>query len=179
MEPIWVEDVKSRINRNNTLLFTSLSPCLNTLSRLFATHSHQTLILWAFTCVSGPLRFMQIKYPNVSPLFTIDEICKKWSQGLIKMKEAKATILALHHEAKCLMDSVDASIFHGIAQAYSCIHTPTHVLGLPIYELTSLVRHYGLPRAIPYVEEKVREYQETLLKVAGETHLFSWASFIH
>ena len=69
---------------------------------------------------------------------------KAWAAGEIKMPVAKRAILNCHALAKKMTSPTDSARCHAIAQGFSVVHTTGHALGLPIYELTAIVRELGV-----------------------------------
>ncbi|MFT4006563.1 MAG: hypothetical protein QM683_13405, partial [Lacrimispora sp.] len=103
-----------------------------------------------------------------------------WSKGKIKMPAAKRAILAAHAVAKEIDDRVHGALCHAIGHAGATVHVETHALGLPFYELTSLVLKFGKDEYQKQVYEKINYYcqrliywQENIDKVDLE-----WAGFL-
>ena len=78
------------------------------------------------------------------------------------MPVAKRAILDVHAMAKLMDDPVDAALCHAVGQGCSCVHTPKHALGLPVYELTAVFLTGGDP------EESVGAYADSLKRISAE-----------
>lgn len=77
------------------------------------------------------------------------------------MPVAKRAILDVHAMARDMDDPADAALCHAVGQRCSCVHTPKHALGLPVYELTATyIRGDGDPGEIGRL---VRMYEESLV----------------
>lgn len=59
------------------------------------------------------------------------------------MPEAKRAILDVHAMARDMRSPADAALCHAVGQGCSCVHTPKHALGLPVYELTAVFLEGG------------------------------------
>ena len=57
----------------------------------------------------------------------------------------------------------DAARCHAIAQGCSVVHTEGHAIGLPIYELTAIVREKGIDHCREAVEQRNQTYIDKLL----------------
>ena len=105
--------------------------------------------------------------------------CTLWSEGAVRMPEARRAILAVHGMARDVRDPVATALCHAVGQGCSCVHTPCHAIGLPVYELTAVLLEGGdgwRARA----EDTIDRYMEIL----DECELRSsepreWAGFLH
>ncbi len=136
--------------------------------------------MWALDCAKVPLVRFEEKYPNELRPRTALELCEAWSRGKIKMPAAKRAILEAHAVAKEIDDDVYGVLCHAIGHAGATVHVETHALGLPFYELTSLVLKHEKDKYPEKVREKINYYcqrllywQENIDKVDGE-----WAGFL-
>ena len=96
------------------------------------------------------------------------------------MSEARKAILSCHIMAKELVSEEDKALCHAVGQACSCVHTVKHALGYPIYELTALVRRYGIEDCVTPVETRKQEYVEKILywNRRCQEDVREWAKFI-
>lgn len=96
------------------------------------------------------------------------------------MREAQRAILRCHAMAREAASAEDAALCHAVGQACSVVHTPRHAMGYPIYELTALVRRYGLDGCREAVERRVEGYRQLAVRWAGAWRdtLRRWAAFI-
>ena len=96
------------------------------------------------------------------------------------MPEARAKILDCHGFAKEIDDEVDRALIHAIGQGCSTVHTAGHGIGYPIYELTALVKRYGVENCEEIVEARVKEYFARLAYYCRERLLKQrqWAKFL-
>lgn len=83
--------------------------------------------------------------------------------GNVKMNKARHAILELHHSAG-EKDSATQAKMHAIAHGISCVHTPGHAPGIPMYYFTSLIREYGIEDGFEKCMKTVKEYEEILGK---------------
>lgn len=136
-------DVEQKLKRKNMVLFSRDSECLQELKTLIEQQKHRTLVMWALDCSKVPLAQFEEKYPyELRPRKAL-ELCETWSKGKIKMPAAKRAILDAHAAAKEINDRVYGSLCHAIGHAGATVHVETHALGLPFYELTSIVLKFG------------------------------------
>lgn len=158
MEGTAFIDVAKRFKRGNKLLFTRDSACLQELRRAICQQKHRTLVLWAFDCVAAPLQWLSQAYPNEQRPGQSVALCRQWAQGEMKMPTAKKALLQVHAAAKEVEDPVAIALFHAVGQACATVHVETHALGLPFYELTTIVHAYGMADCAGPVQEKIDWY---------------------
>lgn len=174
-----MDDIELLLKKKRKILFSRMSPCLQPLLIQIQKQDHQTLILWALDCAMVPIKILQKKYPKEERPKIALQKSFEWATGLIKMPEAKKAILDCHRCAKEIKDEVDIALFHAIGQACSTVHVETHAIGLPIYELTAIVRsnphHYT-----KLIEEKIKFYIEKLeyWENHKQTNNITWAKFL-
>lgn len=175
-----LDDVRDRCNRGNKILFSRDSPCLQELLCQIRLQTHRTLVLWAFTCVREPVRLLKERYPNDTRPQTAVAMCEDWASGKVKMAVGKKALLEAHAMAKELTNLTDIALCHAVGQACATVHVETHAIGLPIYELTALVREHGIENAQPFVKERISQYLLCLNKCAqtAEETPQRWASFL-
>ncbi|MDD2628348.1 MAG: hypothetical protein PHD20_05675, partial [Clostridia bacterium] len=54
-----LENVKIKLLKQNQILFSRESVCLQELLELIRKQKHRTLVMWAFTCVEEPFKIMK------------------------------------------------------------------------------------------------------------------------
>ena len=177
----WTNEVEEKQKRKNKVLFGQNNVLFQDLNTLIEQQNHRTMALWAFTFADEIATTLQTRYPEDTRPQGAVRICKEWAKGHVKMPEAKRAILQVHAMAKEISSLEDIALCHAVGQACGVVHTAGHAMGLPVYELTALVRKYGLPEATPYVEKRNVQYIEKLLY--WQTHYDDerreWASFLN
>jgi hypothetical protein len=173
-------DVEQKFKKKNTILFSRDSECLQELKRLIERQKHRTLVMWALDCAQVPLAEFEEKYPYELRPRTALELCEAWARGKIKMPAAKRAILDAHAAAKEIDDRVYGALCHAIGHAGATVHVETHALGLPFYELTSLVLKFGKDGYQKQVCEKIDYYCRRLIYWQENTDRLGleWASFL-
>ncbi|WP_077622520.1 putative immunity protein [Sediminibacillus massiliensis] len=173
-------DVLLKLKKKNILLFSRDSPCLHDLIQLIELQNHRTLVMWALDCAKLPLKQFEANYPNEQRPRICLELCEDWARGKIKMSEAKQAILGSHAMTKEIDDSVHAALCHAIGHAGATVHVETHAIGLPIYELTAIVRKYEGDNFAQPVSEKIDYYYNRLLYWQESTDKLEldWANFL-
>lgn len=173
-------DVKIKMKKKNKLLFSRDSLCLQELKELIQLQNHRTLVMWALDCAALPLEKFEEKYPEERRPRTCLELCEDWSRGKIKMPVAKRAILDSHAVAKEIDDIEYGTLCQAIGHAGATVHVETHALGLPIYELTSIVNKYGKDDFQDPVSEKLDYYYTRLLHWKENTDNLGlkWADFL-
>lgn len=173
------KDVEEKLKRKNKVLFNRDSKCLEDLIELIKRQKHRTLVLWAFECGKSPLKIFEEKYPDEKRPRKAIELCKKWAEGEIKMPEAKRAILDCHAVCKEIDDEYYIALCHAIAQGISTVHVETHALGLPFYELTSIVIK-NRDNYEEKVKEKIKYYIDTLIYFQNNVDKLNnkWAKFL-
>lgn len=176
----WLEEPQQKLRRKNQILFSKESPLLQELSCLAAKEDRRALVLWALELAQEDAENLHGKYPQEErPLQTI-AAARLWASGQIKMPEAKRAILACHALARELTSPEDIALCHAVGQGCSVVHTPGHALGLPLYELTAIVRKLGLENCRQPVEHRVERYVERLLYWHAHWREFpgEWVEFL-
>ena len=173
-------DVEKKISKNNKILFSKESLCLQDLIKLIESQNHRTLILWALDCGMEGVKELETLYPKENRPRKALELCNAWSRGDIKMALAKKAILETHALAKDIDDKVCIALCHAIGHAGATVHVGTHALGLPMYELTAIVLSNGckgyeeeVTRKIAYYFEKLKYWEENEEKIERP-----WAKFL-
>lgn len=176
----WFEEVKAKQKRKNKVLFSKESSCLQELSWLLTRQNRRVVVLWGMELVSQGVQVLTNRYPEDLRPEQMIKLCTLWSEGKIKMPQAKQAILQVHAMAKELNSPEEIALCHAAAQGCSVIHTPGHALGYPIYELTALVHRYGIENCIQPVEKRCEEYVQRLLfwEQQEPTLQRVWASFL-
>ena len=152
-------------NEKTRYCLPAIAPvCRNSLGS-FAGQTHAVVVFWAFACMEKPLARLEDLLPCESRPRTAVLFSREWAAGQLKMPEAKRAILEAHQAAKETQNPVAAALCHAIGQGCASVHVETHGIGLPMYELTALVLEYGLDNCRAPVETRIREYEQTLLRL--------------
>ena len=108
------------------------------------------------------------------------QAARAWAAGVIRMPLARQAILSCHALARELTAPGDIARCHAVAQGCSVVHTTGHAMGLPVYELTAVVRERGLENCREAVERRSREYSDRLLYWERHPEEYSgpWAAFL-
>lgn len=176
----WAEDVKARIKRKNKVLFRPDDPLLSPLAKALEASSRRAVVLWALTIAEETEAWLAERIPDDGRAKEALRLSWLWARGEVKMPVAKASILSCHGLAKETDDGVSIALCHAIGQACGCVHTPDHALGLPIYELTALVRERGVDACQAEVERRTAYYLDALerARVRASTDSGPWARFL-
>lgn len=134
--------------------------------------------MWALTCAEEPVKILSKHYPDHKEPEQAVLLCKEWAKGKIKMPEAKKALLQVHALAKELADPADIALCHAVGQACAAVHVETHAIGLPIYELTAIVRSLGLENCEKAVDKKISYYMQRLEGCAKLLNSNEWAGFL-
>lgn len=180
MQEFYLDEIQKKLSKGNKILFNRDSICLQGLVELIKVQKRTTLVLWAFESMKSAISLLNCHYPDDKRPNIAYELCQQWAYGLIKMPLAKKAILSVHAMAKSLTNNQHIALCHAIGQGLSTIHTPKHAIGLPIYELSSIVFEHGIEKCKPYLEEKIKFYEETLKDCIKkiETLDYTWAIFL-
>lgn len=176
----WIDEVNTNIKRKRQVLFSKDSPFLQELEFVFRNQSHQAVVLWAFDLAEEAVKKLEAKYPTESRPRNALEASKLWAAGRIKMPVAKREILNCHAVAKEIQSLEDAALCHAVGQACGTVHTSGHALGFPIYDLTAIVRSYGVAHCRTPVEIRKHEYIEKIMYWGShyESYTGDWADFM-
>ena len=116
--------------------------------------------IWALENAARVAADLEASHPDDPRPSAAVSVCTSWSMGDVLMPAAKRAILDVHAMARDMEDPVDAALCHAVGQGCSCVHTPKHALGLPVYELTTAyIRGDGDPER---VVSTVRAYEASL-----------------
>ncbi|MDL2258618.1 hypothetical protein LJC42_05645 [Eubacteriales bacterium OttesenSCG-928-K08] len=176
----WLTEVQNRIKRKNHVLFAKDSDFLADIVALIAQQNHRTMVLWAFEFADETVRRLSARYPNETRLQTAVTTSRDWAAGKVKMHVAQRAILDAHAVAKEISSPEDIALCHAIGQACGVVHANGHALGFPIYELTAIIRRYGIPECKVPVEMRKQQYIEKILYWRGhyKEHSGDWAAFM-
>ncbi len=101
--------------------------------------------MWAFEFADETAQKLFERYPNKKRLGSAVLTSKDWAAGKVKMPVAKRAILQAHAVAKEIDSLEDIALCHAIGQACGVVHANGHAIGFPIYDLTAIIRKYGVP----------------------------------
>jgi len=176
----WLDEVKAKLKRRNQILFGKDSLLLQELSLLISNSSRRALTLWALSLTEQTVRDFERTHPDESIPRNALIAAKAWAAGEIKMPVAKRAILDCHALAKEMTTPADSARCHAIAQGCSVVHTTGHALGLPIYELTAVVRELGVDHCKEAIEHRNKTYIDTLLywQVHEKDYEGPWTGFL-
>jgi hypothetical protein len=173
-------DVELKIKKKNQLFFSRDSLCLQDLIGLIQIQHHRTLVMWALDCAEVTLSHFEEKYPDEPRPRMCQDRCEDWARGKTKMPEARQAILAAHAAAKEIDDRAYSALCRAIGHAGATVHVETHAMGLPIYELTAIVRQHGSDHFAEPVREKIHFYEQRLQYWQETTDRLEldWAHFL-
>lgn len=176
----WLIEVQNRIKRKNHVLFAKNSDFLADIAALIAEQTHRTMVLWAFELADETVRQLSERYPNETRLQTAVTTSKDWAAGKVKMRVAQHAILQAHAVAKEIDSPEDIALCHAIGQACGVVHANGHALGFPVYDLTAIIRRYGIPECKAPVEARKQQYIEKILywREHYKNHPGGWAAFM-
>lgn len=158
----WIQEVQNRIDRKNQILFAQNSEFLQDLTVLIGEQTHRAMVLWAFEFADETVQTLSVRYPHEERLKVAVSTAKEWAAGKVKMRIAQRAILNAHAVAKDIDSTEDIALCHAIGQACGVVHASGHAMGFPIYELTAIVRRYGVPDCKRPVEERKQYYIERI-----------------
>ncbi len=176
----WLDEVQNKIKRKNQILFAKNSEFLADLTALIQAQNHQTMVLWAFEFADETVEKLFERYPNEKRLELAVRTSKAWAAGKVKMPVAQHAILQSHAVAKEIDSLEDIALCHAVGQACGVVHAKGHAIGFPIYDLTAIIRHCGVPECKGIVEERKRQYIERIYywREHDKNDPSQWADFI-
>lgn len=175
-----LQTVKDRLKRKNLVLFAQDDIYFDRLRQQLNSASRKAIVLWALQLAEeGAGELSRIMPLDERPQTTV-RLATLWAQGELKMPVAKRAILDCHSAAKETNNPEAIAYYHAVAQGCSCVHTPGHALGYPLYELTALVRRYGIDSCEKAICERVADYESKLAYWCehAATYSGSWAPFL-
>lgn len=128
-----ITDALQRRSQGNSILFRKDDANLAELSELLSDADRLSVALWGLQQASRVSDILLERHPDDPRPGTCVDLCTRWARGEIRMPVAKRAILDVHTMAKDMDDPVDAALCHAVGQGCSCVHTPGHGLGLPVY----------------------------------------------
>ena len=180
MTPDWQDAVLVRLHRKNALLFHPQDDLLGELRQKLHGLSRRACVLWALSLAEETVRALAAFFPaDLRPADAL-AAASGWAAGECTMARARRAILACHALAKETDSAEAAALCRALGQACSVVHTPRHVLGLPVYELTALVRRSGADGAWESsVRARVGAYLAATDRAEREARLpRRWAPFL-
>jgi len=173
--------VYKKIKNGNQILFDSKSLSINNLIVDMVKLDRKRTIMWSFDCVIATINFYEKLFGQNMIIRSAYETVASWAKGETKMPVAKQAILSVHRLASDSQDPVQIALVHAIGQALSCVHVQRHALSLIFYELTALVRLYGITDFKNQVNQKILFYQDRLDYRKNNKSIDSlrWAVFLN
>ena len=176
----WFDEVRIKLKKRNQVLFAKDAEFLQDLIMLFREQNHKTMVLWALDLAAESVAKLEEKYPDETRPREALEAARAWAAGKIKMRPAQRKILDCHAFAKEIDSKEDIALCHAIGQACAVVHTVGHAIGYPMYDLSSIVYRFGIENCAETVEQRKREYINTLFywnEHIGD-HGEEWADFM-
>ena len=138
------------------------------------------MVLWAFEFADETVQKLTARYPGEKRFEEAVSVTKDWASGKVKMPLAKQAILQVHAVAKEINSLEDIALCHAIGQACGVVHTSGHSLGFPVYDLTAIIRRYGIDNCKEPVEKRKKQYIERILywRENHSTYPCEWADFM-
>ena len=148
---------------------------------LFQKQEHKVLILWSQDLAAETIAQLADKYPEEKRPEEALKASRDWASGKIKMRQAQRKILDCHAFAKEITCKEDIAICHAIGQACAAVHTAGHVIGYPIYDLSSIIYRLGINNCVKAVEHRKQEYIDKLFYWNAHSAEYSekWADFLN
>jgi hypothetical protein len=176
----WLEEVRAKLKKGNNILFAQDCEFLQELTSLIQEQNHRTAVLWAFELADETVATLNERYPGETRFTDAVAASKDWAAGRVKMPVAQRAILQCHAVAKKIDSLEDIALCHAIGQACGVVHAPGHAMGFPLYELTALVRRYGIDSCKEPIEQRMDRYIERLLYWSEhyEACSYEWATFM-
>ena len=176
----WVDDVRDRIKRKNQVLFAKDSEFLQDLLYLIQEQNHRTMVLWAFEFADETVQKLITRYPGEKRFEKALAAAKDWATGKVKMSYARQAILQVHAVAKEIDSREDIALCHAIGQACGVVHANGHAIGFPVYDLTAIIRQYGIDDCREPVKKRKEQYIERIhyWKANYSTYPCEWADFM-
>ena len=173
-----LSDAESRYERGNAILFTRDSPCLSALRRTLESSDRRTVALWGLERARRTAEELRRRHPDDPRPMLAVEACTRWCRGETRMPEAKRAILDVHAMARDMESPADSALCHAVGQGCSCVHTPKHAMGLPVYELTAVFLEGGTGR-VGVVAWKATSYLVDLKRIGEmDKEDMPWAPFM-
>lgn len=176
----WLEEVREKAAKKNMVLFSKENALIQKIQHLVSQQNHRTVALWAFELADETVEMLRQKYPSEKRPQNAVALCRAWATGQINMPAAKRAILDVHALAKEITSPEDIAHCHAVGQACSVVHTAGHAVGFPVYDLTALVRRYGVDDCKDIVEQRAADYFDKMLywKANYEDNQYTWADFM-
>ena len=175
----WLDWVQIRLQKKNQILFSKDDPFLSDFNLLLKKQSHQVVVLWALDLAEQAVVSLEKKYQQEYRPRNALETSRLWAAGKVKMHQAQHEILRCHAMAKEISNLADIATCHAIGQACATVHTTGHAIGFPMYDLTSIVRTYGIENCRTPVETTMQTYLDKLYYWQSQPLTrYEWAEFM-
>ncbi len=162
------------------ILFWKDNPAIVRIEEVASTLGARGSVMWALEMAEGAAnRLSEMGFDTDIPNEAIST-SREWARGRVKMPTSKRRILECHRLADSTDSAEAVALYHAIGQACGVVHTRGHILGLPIYELTSIVRRYGIADCTPHVERRMDVYIDRMgfWKDDAAMDCMEWAGFL-
>ncbi len=151
------QDIYNRIQKKRAIWFEPSDLCLKEISDYISNSSKEMVIEWSLLQVKRIIDTLKQKYPEEDRAVLAYERSIQWLHKQIKMPMVKHAILDCHAVVNDITSPSDKALFHAVGQGLSTIHVKTHAMGIPIYELTSIVRTH-IDDFECEVNQKIKDY---------------------
>ncbi len=175
----WLDDVRARSRRNNQILFGKDDAYLQNLQTMLRGQSHKVVTLWALALAAESVAALRETYPAERRPAAALTAARDWAAGAIPMRIAQRKIMDCHAFARELDCQADIALCHAVGQACAVVHTAGHAIGYPMYDLTAIVRRFGLEHCREPVEQRRQAYIDQLQAWAQRAvGAGPWAAFM-
>lgn len=174
----WYEDVYDCKRRKNEIWFRKTNELIEDLHDALGYKSHKAIVLWSLSMANEVRNKLSHQMFSDKRTQIVIDNATDWAFGRGAMKYARKAILECHGMCKENGTSeIDSLYLHAIGQACSTVHTPKHVLGLPMYELTAIAKIYGIENC----KDAILERKEFYIKKMEfcETQVDTYANWAH
>ncbi len=164
-----------------SLLLTRSSAQIWPLKALVERQNHRALVLWVIDCAPRILRVFEKSYPlDKRPSLAL-KAAKLWSQGKIKMPEARRAALDSHKAATSVKGENPAACAAARAMGHvvGTVHADTHALGIVFYGVTARVyaskeknKSKVIERELTWFYKRLEYWEKKEKEVKGPWALF-------
>ena len=175
----WYDDVLDCAKRKNEIWFRRTNELILELTGEFNSKSRKAIVLWSLSMANDVRnKLSHHAFKDTRPKDAID-IATEWAFGRESMRNARRAIIDCHALCKEGFSERDNLYLHAIGQACSTVHTPKHVMGLPVYELTAVAKTYGLDNCKEAILDRIEFYKDKMKFCETQVDKYaSWANFM-
>ena len=150
------------MEKGSPILFKKTDPFLIALSERLSSADKATIVIWAFSLIKEVSSYLSARYSDVQIFKDAIKTVQSYLAGEVDYETRRSAIKALHNTASFIEDPADKYLIHALGQGLSTASTRKHAMGFVVFELTSIIKEYGIDEGLQRIPLRIEDYYQKL-----------------